>query len=522
MPASQGSVRTVERRHGSQPIAARYPLSALLRALLCALLLALVAGCRSLQQNQHPQASFTYTLAAEHAPTTVLLDASASFDPDGEIVTYLWSVGGAHHAGVSVNLPLETAGEQRVRLIVTDDDGAQAAATMFFSLDLAPPALSGPTPDSLELAALVGQTIGGQIQFGNVGGESLSVSVSSSNGWLTASPTAVTVESGQSNSLDVNATCNTAGSHTGTLTLATNDPARAAVPVTVELDCEAPPVPASEYQVAMLFSGGDFTPARQEVFLAAAERWSEVIVGDLADIAITQQHVDLCAQAGSFTSPGVVDDLLVLARIAPIDGAGGVLGRAGTCFRREGTKGLPYMGFMELDVADVVSLENNGRLFGVVLHEIGHILDLNSSGWNRHGLLAHNSTSCSVATDAWFTGSNAATEWVAASGVAPLPVEADGGGGTKCSHWDEVALGSELMTGWASGGMQLSKITVGALHDMGYVVDYSKADAYTPPALGLSEHDADAIELIEILLPEIDPTDLLPDDHSEDHPGSGP
>lgn len=469
---------------------------------------ALMAGCgRTLPANQRPHAEFSYTLAAQHAPTTLSLDASASFDPDGEIVGYLWSVGGAHHAGVTIDLPLDEPGQHRVRLIVTDDDGAQAAATMHFSLDLAPPAISGPTPGSLSLAALVGQTVGGQFQVSNSGGEELSVDLSSSVGWLGVSPAAVTAESGQSRTLDVSATCNVAGNHTGTLTLATNDPARSTVSLTVALECTSPPIPASEYQIAMLFSGSDFTPTRQAVFLAAAERWSEVIVGDLPNMAVTQSYVNACAASGSFTSPGVVDDLLVLARIAPIDGAGGVLGRAGTCFRRSGATGLAYMGYMELDVADVVNLENNGRLFGVVLHEIGHILGMNSSAWTNHGFLAHNSTSCSVATEAWFTGTNAATEWVAASGVAPLPIETDGGAGTKCSHWDEDALGSELMTGWASGAMQLSKITVGALHDMGYVVDYSKADPFNPALHALTE--ADAIFLEEILLPEIGGFDPL-------------
>lgn len=260
----------------------------------------------------------------------------------------------------------------------------------------------------------------------------------------------------------------------------------------------------------MLFSGTDFTPARQAVFLAAAARWSEVIVGDLPNVPITQQQVTSCALAGSFVSPGSVDDLLVLARIGPIDGKGNVLGRARTCYTRSGSKGLSLLGYFELDVDDIGTLESNGRLFGVVLHEIGHILGLNGTTWHNHGLLAQNTSTCSTATAAWFTGTNAATQWVAASGVAPLPVETDGGAGTKCSHWDEDALGSELMTGWASGAMQLSRITVGALHDMGYVVDYSKADPFTPELHAL--HEADAIRLVEILLPEIGSLDPFPED----------
>jgi hypothetical protein len=38
------------------------------------------------------------------------------------------------------------------------------------------------------------------------------------------------------------------------------------------------------------------------------------------------------------------------------------------------------------------------------------------------------------------------------------------------------------MTGYLSDTMPLSRITVGALQDLGYSVDYAKADAYTLPS----------------------------------------
>lgn len=59
-------------------------------------------------------------------------------------------------------------------------------------------------------------------------------------------------------------------------------------------------------------------------------------------------------------------------------------------------------------------------------------------------------------------------------------MELEGGSGTRCSHWDETCLGIELMTGYVNGATKfpLSKITIGSLEDMGYKVDYSKADSY--------------------------------------------
>ena len=42
----------------------------------------------------------------------------------------------------------------------------------------------------------------------------------------------------------------------------------------------------------------------------------------------------------------------------------------------------------------------------------------------------------------------------------------------------------ELMTPLISGNNQLSRITIGSLEDLGYTVDYTKADPYTTADLG--------------------------------------
>ena len=66
-------------------------------------------------------------------------------------------------------------------------------------------------------------------------------------------------------------------------------------------------------------------------------------------------------------------------------------------------------------------------------------------------------------------------------------MEQDGGSGTRCSHWDDTCLKNELMTGYvdSSGGNILSRISIGALEDLGYPnVDYSKAQFYSALDLG--------------------------------------
>ncbi len=70
-----------------------------------------------------------------------------------------------------------------------------------------------------------------------------------------------------------------------------------------------------------------------------------------------------------------------------------------------------------------------------------------------------------------------------------VPVANTGGTGTADAHWHEADMGRELMTGFINESSinPLSAITVGAMKDMGYVVDLTKADTYTvSPTLRIS------------------------------------
>src|SRR5690606_28009783 len=112
----------------------------------------------------------------------------------------------------------------------------------------------------------------------------------------------------------------------------------------VTLECTVPP--PSDFHIQLLFAPGTVSPSQQAIFLQAAARWSEVITGDLSDVAdVTQGEVDSCA--AGYTFSGDVDDLLILARSSDIDGPGGVLGSAGPCwFRGPVATSLPFMGRM--------------------------------------------------------------------------------------------------------------------------------------------------------------------------------
>lgn len=217
-----------------------------------------------------------------------------------------------------------------------------------------------------------------------------------------------------------------------------------------------PPVdpPEGAFDIQIRFNGDTrFLSAFEE----AAARWEQVIVGDLPDF-----------QSSRF---GLIDDLMIDASAVAIDGPGRVLGRAGPDQLRPGSL-LPVHGTMEFDTADLQSMVNNGTLVNVIIHEMGHVLGLGTL-WDRLGLKSGNFN---------YIGENALEEYRVLSGnpsATFIPLENTGGPGTAGGHWSEAVFSSELMTGFASGGMEMSRMTIASLEDMGYQVDYSSADDFS-------------------------------------------
>ncbi|MEM7475181.1 MAG: leishmanolysin-related zinc metalloendopeptidase [Planctomycetota bacterium] len=221
----------------------------------------------------------------------------------------------------------------------------------------------------------------------------------------------------------------------------------------------------SEFEIEVRFQGG-LTTNQQDAFATAAARWSEIIVGDL--------------QAVRLPTGEVVDDVLIDASGTRIDGPGRVLGRAAPTLIRQNK--LPAAGFMEFDVDDLRRMESDGTLVDVIIHEMGHVLGVGTL-WGELDLVT---TNCLQAANPVFFGLNAANELGAILGVEQpiaVPVENQHGPGTRCGHWRETIFGHEGMTGFVNQGPNpISRMTVGALEDMGYEVNYDAADSYSLPS----------------------------------------
>ena len=199
------------------------------------------------------------------------------------------------------------------------------------------------------------------------------------------------------------------------------------------------------------------------MFENAAARWAEIIIGDLPEATIDGE---------------TIDDVIIEARGAAIDGPGNVLGQAGPT-RVRIPSFLPVKGIMEFDIGDLNRMEADGSLVNVIIHEMGHVLGIGTL-WSHKGLLLGAGTS-----NPMFTGDKAMREFADLRGAAaaePVPVANTGGPGTRDGHWREVVFGNELMTGFLDPGENpLSRVTIGSLEDLGYAVNYNAAVPYALP-----------------------------------------
>jgi len=212
---------------------------------------------------------------------------------------------------------------------------------------------------------------------------------------------------------------------------------------------------ASSFNV-MITYGGDLDGALADAFSKAADYFSAVILGDVADLS------------------NGLDDIRIDASLIEIDGAGSILGRAGPQFVRS-SNFLPTEAIMEFDVADAQNFADQGLWDDIVFHEMAHTLGFGTL-WGFMGL-----RDGSIAGgDMRFNGANAndvyENEFAAiAAGDGfdfGIPIETGGGAGTAGGHWDEATFNNEIMTGYVNGSNFLSDMSIAALEDMGYDTIY--------------------------------------------------
>lgn len=250
----------------------------------------------------------------------------------------------------------------------------------------------------------------------------------------------------------------------------------------VVINPPAPPPPASNFQITLDYvtsAQGPVSQAIKDACVWAADRWSKVIVGDLPNTTLANG------------TP--VDDIVIHVQAGLLGGApnaaGGTLANAGPiAFRAD--SGLPYEAAAGIDPFDA----NNPQLRNIILHEFGHALGFGSLWIEKN--LVRNAGPGAFTNDPTYVGTNAVREYNKIFGTigTSMPVEngippGQPGDGTYGAHWRESVMVTELMTGYSEQAgvrMPLSTITVGAMRDLGYQVNYAAADIYARPAGGVA------------------------------------
>ena len=250
----------------------------------------------------------------------------------------------------------------------------------------------------------------------------------------------------------------------------------------------------TSFDIELRYVGTEPTAAQKSTIRAAADVWERVITGDLSRWVIIDSAWK-CEDDDPSAFGDYVDDLRIDIRLERTDGVGGSVAQARPCYRRPG--GLPFIGDVTFDTSDLGRIGTVG-LRRVAVHEMAHVLGFGPfSGWRA---LLRNRAAGYVPgpgdpalPDTHFVGSAAVSAFNEVGGAsytgAKVPVENNrdeySSGGLDV-HWRESVFASELMTATISTSsatsQPISKVTVAALADLGYSVDYGEADSYTLPS----------------------------------------
>ena len=216
------------------------------------------------------------------------------------------------------------------------------------------------------------------------------------------------------------------------------------------------------------------TPQQQSVIAGAVDKWTRALSRDFGNFRFSY------APNACFPGEPALNENhhnpLVFISTGEIDGPNGSLALTRVC-AVSGRDTLPVISQIQLDQADIATMEQLGTLAGVITHEFGHVL-----GFNPGSYLPRNLTGGGT-SDPYFSGITARAEF-AKHGAwytgATVPLENRNGNGPNDPHWRYYVFGDELMVGESAVGTRspLSSITLGYFKDLGYEVDFSVADSY--------------------------------------------
>jgi hypothetical protein len=228
------------------------------------------------------------------------------------------------------------------------------------------------------------------------------------------------------------------------------------------------------------------TASQNGIITQVAERYESMIGLGSSDLSLSSA-AEVCAPGMPELASEPVDDIKVYVMIGPLDGAGNAVAMSGACYVRPGANGwagMPALGAIVLDEADVAQLEADGVLEAVVTREMARALGFSRTAWNAHGFLQNPSLPEEPDADTHMNAPLVVAAFNAAGGEgyagAKVPLENGAMEGISDAYWRASVFGNEVMTPYVTGDSQpLSRITLEALYEVGYELDVTMADPFT-------------------------------------------
>jgi hypothetical protein len=277
---------------------------------------------------------------------------------------------------------------------------------------------------------------------------------------------------------------------------------------------------ADDYQLSLPEASTDFRiefvfdknipVAYRKYFFAARDRWQKVITGDIPDMQGFFNPLDGDCNIDHQSKFSGIDDIKIFVDIVSTnqsDGFGGFRSRIEPCLTRVGSF-LPAISIMQYDISDFSSilplLQNPNPSAADIAasdttleltREMGRVLGFGTN-WVKKSLITGLLGNGLCAQDQEYIGSNAVREYNLLSNI-PYPFILRyytlGSIGTDCiDYWahrfeyDLMGLNRKKPIPNTNNTIPpaLSKITIGAMQDLGYTVDYSVADPYALDLVG--------------------------------------
>jgi Domain of unknown function (DUF4114) len=129
------------------------------------------------------------------------------------------------------------------------------------------------------------------------------------------------------------------------------------------------------FDIDLVFEDG-FSDSQQAIIESATRSVELMILQGLPDGVVDGQWVD---------------DLRIQLSIQDLDGAGGTLARSRVDVLRTDGTALPLQSITQFDRVDIAHLEQSGRLFNVMQHELLSAMGFGTL-WEQNGLVANNGT----------------------------------------------------------------------------------------------------------------------------------